>query len=124
MKNIFYGIGIAIIIFLAGLLSGKYFFSTHDIKVKKEIQYQTVYLTPKDLAFNLENFNIYKACHDNKLTFTYKTEGDWLTVQVGDDCKSAETKYEIGTYGNWKIYGLIGLTGIIAGGIIGYKYLK
>ena len=52
------------------------------------------------------------------------TADNYLFVTVMDDCKEASAKYQIGTAGNYKLYFTVGAVGLIAGGIITYKYFR
>ncbi len=118
----------ALILFTAGLLTGKYYFAKTDIKIVKEIVTKTEYKY-KDLkienkpVFDVDNFNRLLYCYNSELKINKTVNDNWLNIHVADECKSIDLKYEIGTRGNYKIYFTIGIVGV-GSGILLYHFLK
>jgi hypothetical protein len=107
------GIIIAIILFTGGVLCGKFYFSTQEIKIVDKVVYKTEYKTEyihlkDDPEYNLDNFNDLLTCYNSPITFQDYTKSDYLHVIASDQCKQSEVKYKIGTKGNWTMYFAIG----------------
>ena len=113
-------------IFAAGALVGKYYFSKTDIKIVDRVVYTTV--RKEKPAANLpatqDNFDNLLACTLSEINFKDKTENNYLFVTAYDQCKENTARYEIGTKGNWKIYGAVAGLAAIAGGITVYKLTR
>ena len=116
---------IAIILFAGGVLLGKHYFSSTEIKVVEKKVYETVWKTKvkyvkaetkDDLV--LEDCNNLIDWYNSPLEFKDHTENNYLYVTAFDLAKSAEVRYKIGTKGNWILYGSIALAGIATGVLI------
>jgi hypothetical protein len=124
MKNIYYGILIAIILCVSSFLVGKFGFSTHEIEVKEKVVYKTIYKETTPTEFNQQNFDLLTSWVNSPIQFKDRTEKNYLFVTAFDDHKEATARYEIGTVGDWKLYGCLIGAGAIAGGYAIYKLTK
>lgn len=109
IKLIITGLITGIIIFAGGIFTGKYKFSTQDIKVVEKKVYETKWKTKikyvnKEPEFTKENFDISFNCMMSSLNFKDYTENNYLFITAFDDCKEATARYEIGTKNNWRVY--------------------
>jgi len=108
-------------IFAAGALVGKYYFSKTDIKVIDRIVYTTVYKESAPTQYTPENFDKLLLWANSPINFKDRTEKNYLFVTAFDLNKENTARYEIGTKGNWKVYGVIAGLAAIAGGIAVYE---
>ena len=129
---------IAVLLFVGGVIYGKYS-STQEFEIKYVEIEDTVWkdkylklkkkfnksrITAKDKEkISLDDLNNLVWCYNNSLEYSHYTESDYLFVSVTDGCKSAEAKFKIGTKDNWTMYFTIGAVGLAAGAI-GYSLLK
>ena len=110
------------LVFIIGIITGKYYFSTTEIKVVEKKVYETKwktkikteYLKEKPM-FTEEDYDLFYRCTIAPIKFEDWTENNYLYVKAFDECKEAEARYEIGTKGDWKIYAGIGLGGFALG---------
>jgi hypothetical protein len=122
------GSAIAIVLFVSGILTGSKYYAKTEIKVIKEIQYETIYrykeLKPESHPiFDVDNFNRLLACYDSPLKSEYNVVGNKINVAVWDDCKNTELEFEVASKGDYKLYLTVGVVGVLTG--IGlYHYLK
>lgn len=132
MKYI-YGVIIAIVLFVSGIIVGKYKFSTKDIQVIEKIEYQTKWKTEfrekivykdKKPEFSQENFNIFYESYQAPIHFKDRTEKNYLFVTAYTPYKEAIARYEIGTKGNWKYYLIWAGIGMAAGGAALWYFTK
>ena len=109
LKQILTGIVIAILLFIGGVLLGKYYFSSIEIKIVEKKVFETKWKTKivyrdNKPVFNMENFNILNDCYTSPIEFEEHTKNDYLHVLAYDNCKQAEARYKIGQKGNWTYY--------------------
>ena len=129
LKYIISGVVIACILFVSGLLVGRYNFAKPEIKVVEKIVTKTEWKTQikyidNQPLFDKENFDRLLGCYSSNLQLIDKTENDWLLITAKDDCKEVTGKYRIGQSGNMNLYIGIGIAGIITGGVIAYMLTK
>ena len=116
MKKIISGIIIAILLFLSGFCTSKYFFP--QIRIIEKKVYKTVY---KEIDKN-DTESLF-LCYKSPIMFRDTIDMNYLYITAFDDCKSNTARYQIGTKGNWKMYVGFGVGGIIVG-IVGYNFFK
>jgi hypothetical protein len=124
MNKYLTGAIIAILLFVGGVLTGKYYFAKTDIKVVDRTIYTTVYKEATPTEFNQQNFDLLKLWVNSPIQFKDRTEKNYLFVTAFDLHKENTARYEIGTYGDWKVYAIIGGLGAIAGGYTIYKLTR
>jgi hypothetical protein len=130
MKKYLITIIITSIFFLStGLLIGRYHYPKKEIRIIEKKVYETQWKTEikyidNKPVFDQDNFNRLFNCYNSELKFRELTADNYLFITVMDDCKEASAKYQIGTVGNYKLYLTVGAVGLIAGGIITYKYFR
>lgn len=132
MKNKIIGPIIAIVLFTSGVLTGRYYFTKTDIKIiekvvtKTEYKYKELKIENKPV-FDIDNFNRLLYCYNSEFKTKDIVENNWLKINIADECKSIDLKYEIGTKSDFKLYLTIGATagtiGILSGLAI-HHYLK
>lgn len=117
-----YGLISAVIIFIGGIIIGKYYFSKIEVVEKKVTK--TVYKDKIQYVYKQETFDELWKCYESPIKFKDKTESNTLSVTAYDSCKEATVKYEIGSNTDWKVYACIAGVGAIAGGYAVYKLRK
>lgn len=127
-KYIIIGLIAAIIIFIGGLFTGKYKFSTQDIKIVDRVITETKWKTKIEYIkskpqFTQENFDLFYDSWKSPINFKDKTENNNLFVTAYTDYKEATARYEIGTKNDWKMYlAFAGLGAVATAGTLYYFF--
>ncbi len=121
MNKALIGIVAALVLFVSGILVGRYKFVKTEIKIIEKEVTKTEYKVKVEKVFDQTNFDNLLKCYDSPITFTNYTKDNYLFVKAEDLCKDAEVKYEIKSAGNYKFYIGLSAAGLITGAIV-YKY--
>jgi hypothetical protein len=133
MSKIIIGAVIAIVLFLSGLMIGRYVFYKTEIKVEEvkvedtiwkdkynQLQKKVVSM-PKQITqadkekITDDDLSDLIFCYNASLDFEDHTENNILFVTAFTPCKEATAEYKIGVRNNYAVYLTIGLVGIGTG---------
>jgi hypothetical protein len=115
LKYIISGVVISIILFMSGLLVGRYKFYKTEIRVVEREVTKTEYKIKVEKIFDKSNFDNLLTCYESPITFKNSTDKNYLYVTAGDLCKDATVKYEIKSAGNMRLYFTVGIAGLVVG---------
>lgn len=104
-----------------GFGSGWYFKEGDEVKIKKEIEYKTVYVkTPPNTDNKNKTIAFYSMCYNSPLHITSTINHNWMTIYAYDGCKTAKKEIELVSVSttDWKLVLGIGTGCLVAGCLI------